>query len=207
MDEPSVDNPKVITILENGRMNVSIGRNPDVGQYVVLGKEKSTESSNTLMTTIGDDCVIRSHSVIYEGNSIGNNFQTGHHVLIRENNNIGSSVSIGTSTVIEHHVFIGDKVRIHSQAFIPEYTKLQEGCWIGPNVVITNARYPNRGDTKEKLESVCIGKGAVIGGNCTILPGVQIGEFAIVGAGSVVTKDVDSGVVVFGNPAVENRKL
>ena len=80
--------------------------------------------------------------MIYAGNVIGRNFQTGNKVNIRESNRIGDNVSVGTLSVIEHHVEIGDSVRIHTQAFIPEYSVLEEGCWIGPNVVLTNAKYP-----------------------------------------------------------------
>ena len=76
---------------------------------------------------IGEGSVIRSHTVIYAGNVIGRNFQTGNKVNIRESNRIGNNVSVGTLSVIEHHVEIGDGVRIHTQAFIPEYSVLEDG--------------------------------------------------------------------------------
>ena len=63
---------------------------------------------------------------------IGDRFQTGHHALVREANTIGDDVSIGSLSVVEHHVTIGDGVRIHSQYFVPEFTVLEEGAWIGP---------------------------------------------------------------------------
>ena len=80
--------------------------------------------------------------MIYAGNVIGRNFQTGNKVNIRESNRIGDNVSVGTLSVIEHHVEIGNNVRIHTQVFIPEFSVLEDGCWIGPNVVFTNAKYP-----------------------------------------------------------------
>lgn len=144
---------------------------------------------------------IRSHSIIYDGNEIGENFTTGHAVLVRDNNKIGNNVSIGSHTVVEHHVTIGSNVRIHSQAFIPEYTVIEDCVWIGPRVCITNAKYPNNSNTKNKLMGVTIREGAVIGANATILPGVEIGRNALVGAGSVVAKDVPEEAVVVGNPA------
>jgi len=179
--------------------NVQLGKGYEIGSYALIGLPASADQS--IMTIIGHSAVIRSHTVIYPGNRIGDNFKTGHNVLIRENNIIGNDVSIGTSTVVEHHVHIGDGVRIHSQAFIPEFTILEEGCWIGPNVVFTNARFPNRPDTKANLQGVTVGKGAVIGANVTILPGIKIGAGALIGAGSVVTKDVPSKMVCVGNPA------
>ncbi len=94
--------------------------------------------------------MIRSHTVIYAGNTIGRNFQTGNKVNIRESNRIGDNVSVGTLSVIEHHVEIADNVRIHTQVFMPEFSVLEEGCWIGPNVVLTNAKYPLSPGVKDR---------------------------------------------------------
>jgi acetyltransferase-like isoleucine patch superfamily enzyme len=110
-------------------------------------------------------------------------------------------------SVIEHHVEIGDNVRIHTQAFIPEYSVLEEGCWIGPNVVLTNAKYPMSPGAKDRLAGPVIRKGAKIGANATLLPGVVIGENALVGAGAVVAHDVPPGAVVAGNPARVIRQV
>jgi acetyltransferase-like isoleucine patch superfamily enzyme len=110
-------------------------------------------------------------------------------------------VSIGTGSVIEHHVHIADHVRIHSQVFVPEYTILEEGCWLGPRVVITNAVYPLSRGVKDSLRGPHIEKGAIIGANSTLLPGVRIGARALIGAGSVVTKSIAPGMIVAGNPA------
>jgi len=181
--------------------NVSLGHSFKLGHHVILGEPPKGFGSGELQTVIGALAVIRSHTVIYAGNHIGNYFQTGHHVMIRENNIIGNHVSIGSATVIEHHTVIEDWVRIHSQAFIPEYCRLQEGCWLGPNVVLTNAKYPNQPNTKENLAGVTVGRKAVIGANATILPGIVVGAGAIVGAGAVVVRDVPAGVVIYGNPA------
>jgi len=149
---------------------------------------------------IGKNCTIRSHSVIYQGNLIGHDFQTGHGVLIREFNTIGDHVSIGTHSVIEHHVIIGDNVRIHSNVFIPEFSVIESDAWIGPNVVFTNADYPANPQTKEKLKGPHILFRAKIGANATIMPGITVGKNALVGDGSVVTRDVPNGKVVAGNP-------
>jgi acetyltransferase-like isoleucine patch superfamily enzyme len=145
--------------------------------------------------------------VVYAGNTIGDNFQTGNKVNIREQNNIGNNVSVGTLSVIEHHVSIGNNVRIHSQVFIPEYSTLEDEVWIGPHVVLTNAKYPLSPDAKRNLKGPTIKKGAKIGANVTILTGVVIGENALVGAGSVVVDDVPPGVVVVGNPARFIKKV
>lgn len=185
--------------------NVKLGENVKIEDFCIIGAPFRDYVDEE--TIIGDNAIIRSHTVIYAGNRIGNNFQTGNKANIRELNRIGNNVSIGTLTVVEHHVVIGDNVRIHSQAFIPEYSVLEEGCWIGPNAVLTNAKYPNFPTTKNELKGVLVKKNAKIGANATILPGLTIGTNALVGAGSVVVKDADDGIIVAGNPAYILRKI
>jgi len=182
-------------------LNVYIGEGSVIGPFCEIGVPPRGAGDGELETRIGERSVIRSHTVIYAGNVIGDGFQAGHGVLIRESNVFGDHVSVGSHTVVEHHVQIADHVRIHSQAFIPEFSVLGEGCWIGPNVVLTNALHPLCPKAKECLKGPTIGRGAKIGANATLLPGVKIGEMALVGAGAVVTHDVPSGVVVVGNPA------
>ncbi len=181
--------------------NVKLGDNCIVEDFAIVGAPPRGHSSGELETIIGDNAIIRSHSVIYAGNKIGNNFQTGNKVNIRESNEIGDNVSIGTLSVVEHHVKIGNGVRIHTQAFVPEFTVLEDESWIGPNVVITNARYPRSPRVKEELKGVVVKRNAKVGANATILPGLIIGADSLVGAGSVVTKDVPEKSVVVGNPA------
>jgi acetyltransferase-like isoleucine patch superfamily enzyme len=181
--------------------NVRLGANCVVEDYAVIGAPPAGSHPGELETVIGDNAVIRSHTVIYAGNHIGSGFQTGNKANIRELNEIGNNVSIGTLSVVEHHVTIGQGVRIHSQVFIPEFSVLEEACWIGPQVVLTNARYPGSPDAKKELQGVRIRRAAVVGAHATVLPGITIGEQALIGAGSVVVHDVAARVVVAGNPA------
>ncbi len=179
---------------------VKIGNNVTIEDYCIIGAPFRGQKDEE--TVIGDNAVIRSHTVIYAGNRLGNNFQTGNKANIRELNSIGDNVSIGSLAVVEHHVVIEDNVRIHSQAFIPEFSVLRKHAWIGPNVVLTNAKYPRSLNVKQELAGVVVEEHAKIGANATILPGVRIGARALVGAGSIVTKDVPDNKVVAGNPAV-----
>ena len=187
--------------------NVELGAGTVLEDFCIVGTPPRGAKDGELPTTIGADSVIRSHTVIYAGNVIGKHFQTGNKVNIRESNQIGNNVSIGTLSVIEHHVTIADNVRIHTQVFIPEFSTLEEGCWIGPNVVFTNAKYPLSPGVKDSLAGPVVKRGAKIGANSTILPGVVIGENALIGAGSVVAKDVPAGAVVVGNPARAIRHI
>ena len=179
--------------------NVELGTNVIIEDNCIIGAP--VYNREVRKTVIGDNAIIRAGTVIYAGNIIGSGFQTGNKANIRENNKIGDNVSVGTLTVIEHDVLIKNNVRIHSQAFIPEYCELHENAWIGPNVVLTNAKYPAHPDAKQNLSGVIVSENARIGANSTILPGITIGRSSLVGAGSVVCKNVEAGTVVAGNPA------
>ncbi len=180
---------------------VTIGEGARIGDYVTVGVPPEGSDEGELETTIGEGATIRSHAVIYAGSQIGRGFHAGHHAMVREHCQIGDDVSVGTSSVVEHHVAIGNRVRIHSGAFVPEFTVLEDDAWVGPNVVFTNALHPECPKVYDCLKGAHVRQGAKIGANVTILPGVEIGREALIGAGSVVVKDVPPRTVVVGNPA------
>jgi len=185
---------------------VTLGENVVVEDFCIIGAPYKDQPDD-VATVIGNNAVIRSHTVIYAGNVIGDGFQTGNKANIRECNKIGSNVSIGTLSVVEHNVIIEDNVRIHSQAFVPEYSVLEDGCWLGPQVTVTNAKFPKSPNVKNELVGAVIRKNAKIGAGSTLLPGLTIGCNALVGAGSVVTKDVAEDSICAGNPAEFLRKI
>jgi len=180
---------------------VELGEGVELGDFVIIGQPAKGQREGDVETVIGAGSIIRSHTVIYAGARLGEGCQTGHGALIREHSTLGNQVSVGSHTVIEHHVTIGNRVRIHSQAFVPEFSVLEDQCWVGPNAVLTNARYPLSDGVKEELKGPTLREGAIVGANATLLPGVVIGRRALVGAGAVVTDDVPDGAVVVGNPA------
>jgi len=193
--------PTIIAASAVIREGVSLGADCAIDDFVLIGVLPLRSSAGELKTQLGEAACIRSHTVIYAGNLIGARFQTGHGVMIRELNEIGDDVSIGTHSIIEHHVRIGNGARIHSNAFVPEYSIIETGAWVGPNVVLTNALYPLSPSAKSNLRGPHLLPGAKIGANATLLPGVVIGRNALVGAGSVVVRDVPDDKIVVGNPA------
>lgn len=180
--------------------DVIIGKDSHIEDYCIIGTPPRGHKEGDMETSIGQQATIRSHTVIYAGNKIGDNFQTGNKVNIRELNQIGNNVSIGTASIIEHHVCIGNNVRLHSNVFVPEYTVLEDDVRLGPYVVLTNTKYPFSPGAKDTMKGPTLKEGAILGANVTVLPGVIIGRRALVGAGSVVTKDVPDEAVVVGNP-------
>lgn len=112
---------------------------------------------------------------------------------------LGKNLSIGMFTEIGNHVIIGNSVRIGFNCFIPEGVLIEDKAWIGPRVTFANDKYPPSG--KDKWKKTIVREGARLGANVSVLPGVEIGKNAIVGMGSVVTKNIPEGETWAGNPA------
>jgi acetyltransferase-like isoleucine patch superfamily enzyme len=149
---------------------------------------------------IGADANIRSGTIIYAGVAIGRDFQTGHNVVVREENILGDHVGIWSNSVIDYGCRIGNNVKIHTNVYVAQFTVIEDDAFLAPGVTIANDPRPLCGECTRAHGST-IRRGARIGVNATILPGVIVGEYALVGAGSVVTRDVPPYAVVYGNPA------
>ncbi len=147
--------------------------------------------------TIGEHCIIRPYTVVYEKSKLGNRVETGHFVMIRENVTIGDETIIGSHTVVDGDVSIGSRCRIQTGCYIPPKTVIGDEVFLGPMVNILNDRYPPSG----LLLGARIDDGAIIGAGAVIMPGVIVGREAVVAAGSLVTRDVSPKTVVKGVPA------
>lgn len=201
VDRPSLD--EWVKIYEN----VHIDEGAQIEGPVVIGKPPRGREVGELPTVIGAHCIIRPFTTIYAGNAIGDHFQTGQGTSIREDNVIGNGVSIGTNAVLEFGNRIGDGTRIHSGCFL-EMVTLGDFVFVGPHTVFTDDPHPmDCPHYKECLGGPMVEDLVKFGANCTILPGVRIGRNSLIGAGSVVAKDVPPDVVVAGNPAKIIKKI
>ena len=186
------------TIIRSG---VKIGSGSFIGSNCILGEHLSDfyveRENNKHVLLVGSNSLIRSGSIIYGESTIGANFQTGHRVTIRENSQIGNNVSVGTLSDIQGNCIIGDYVRIHSNAHIGQLSKIDSFVWIYPYVVLTNDPTPPSND----FVGVHVHSFAIIATGSIIMPGIDIGQDSLIGAGSIVTKPVTPYAVVVGNPA------
>jgi len=184
-----------------------IGKGTYIASTVIIGHPGKSERHLLIEgrlelvagAIIGEDCVIRDYGVIYSGARLGDRCQTGHNFVVREDTHIGNGTLVGSGVIIEDDCSIGSDVSIQSSVYIPTGSVIEDNVFLGPRSVLTNDRYMGR--TEKWLEPVTVRRGARIGANSVILPGVTVGRDTVVGSGAVVTRDVDDYSVVVGNPA------
>lgn len=180
--------------------NVTLGEGCDLQAPCIVGKPPRDAGEGERPLVVGAGAVVRPFSTIYAGSRFGARLQVGQGASVREDNVVGDDVSIGTNAVLELGNRIGDRVRIHSGCFL-ELVTIEDDVFVGPNVVFTDDPHPmNCPRYQDCKGGAVVRRLARIGANCTILPGVEIGEDSLVGAGSVVVYDVPPGAVVAGNP-------
>lgn len=186
------------TIIRKGTKlgtNSFVGSNCIIGEY--LNKFCVNHISDDYALNIGNNAVIRSGTIIYTDSNIGNNFNTGHRVTIREESKIGNNVSVGTLSDIQGNCKIADYVRMHSNVHLGQLSIIDSFVWIFPYVVLTNDPTP----PSDELLGVHVHPFAIIATGSVLLPGVEVYEDSLIGACSIVTKDVSKYAVVVGNPA------
>ena len=142
-----------------------------------------------------------------QSENIGKDTFVWQYTVILKEAIIGNNCNINCQVFIENDVIIGDNVTIKPGVQIWDGLRIENNVFIGPNVTFTNDRYPRSKQYPEEFQQTLIKKGASIGANATILGGITIGENALIGAGSVVTKDIPANEIWIGNPAKFYKKI
>ena len=142
-----------------------------------------------------------------KSNNIGKDTNIWQFCVVFPDAKIGDNCNICANVLIENDVSVGNNVTVKSGVQLWDGVTLEDNVFIGPNVTFTNDLFPRSKNENWELLKTTVKKGASIGANSTILCGITIGENAMIGAGSVVTKDVADGEVWVGNPAKFLRKI
>ena len=141
-------------------------------------------------------------AIVDEGAQIGDNSRVWHFVHVCGGAKIGQGVSLGQNVFVGNKVIIGDHCKVQNNVSVYDNVILEEGVFCGPSMVFTNVYNPRSLiERKDQYRNTLIKKGATLGANCTIVCGVTVGEYAFVGAGAVINKDVPAYALVVGVPA------
>ena len=185
-----------------------LGDGVKVLEHAVVGKRpalspRSTASREELPPAeIGDGTIVSTGAVVFAGAKVGARVILGDQSCVRERVSVGDDVVIGRGSLVENDTTIGAMTKIQAEAYITAYSTLEEHVFVAPGVVTTNDNFMGRTERRHDLiKGPTIRRGARIGGGAILLPGGEIGEEAFVGAGAVVTKDVEPRMIVVGNPA------
>lgn len=184
---------------ERDESSVEIGPDHDIDPGVRLGYRTGRRIADAALV-IGPAARIRSGAVIYGGTRIGHGLQTGHNVVIREENVIGDNFALWNNSTIDYGCRIGNNVKIHTNVYIAQFTTIEDDVFIAPGVTVANDIHPGCPFSDACMRGPTIKRGAQIGVNATLLPFITIGEHAVIGSGTVVTRDVPPYTVVCGNP-------
>lgn len=183
--------------------NVRFGADCQIGDFSSIGLPPKGFADGELLTTIGDRAEIQSHATVSSGNVIGHDFVAGHGLYMRHNSRIGDRVSIGPHSIMEWNVTIEDDVTIGPYAGIAEFTVIERGGWLGPQVALPSVLHPLCAKAKECGRGSHLYRGVTIGGGVIVYPDLRIGAGAYLEPCSVIVSDVRPFAVMAGNPAKE----
>ena len=185
-----------------------LGEGVQVLEHAVVGKQPSLSPRSTAKheelppAEIGDGTIVSTGAIVFAGSRIGARVILGDQSCVRERVTVGDDVVIGRGSLVENDTTVGALTKIQAMAYITAYSTLEEQVFIAPCVQTTNDNFMGRTEKRHDLiKGPTIRRGARVGGGAVLLPAVEIGEEAFVGAGAVVTKDVPARKIVVGNPA------
>ena len=191
-----------------------LGEGVKVLEHAVVGKQPTLSPRSTAKREelppleLGAGTVVSTAAVVFAGTTIGERVIVGDQACVRERCTIGDDVVLGRGSLVENDTSVGALTKIQANAYITAYSLLEDNVFIAPCVVTTNDNFMGRTEKRHELvKGPTIRRGARIGGGCVLLPGIEIGEEAFVGAGAVVIRDVPARALVVGNPARQIREV
>ena len=177
--------------------NAQIGEGTIIEPGVMVGVRYHRDCGPT---RVGDNGILRSGTIVYGDVILGDYFQSGHNCVIRAMVRTGDYCTVLNQSTLEGIIRMGTGVRIMSHVYIPSRTWFGNHVFVGPGVTFLNARTPGREGTLSTPRGATIEDNVMIGGGCTILPEITIGECSFIAAGAVVTKGVPPHSFVVGVP-------
>lgn len=187
--------------------NVEIGDNTVIANDCVIGEPTNAyyfqESYQNPETVIGANSFIRSHAIIYAGSTFGDSLNTGHRITVREGATFGSHCLISTMVDIQGNSTFGDYVRLYSNVHICEFSTVGSYVFIFPYTIFTNDSRP----PSNYCKGPTIGDYTIITVHSVVLPGVTIGSNCLIGANSVVSRDIPDFSFAVGSPAKVSRDI
>ncbi len=192
-----------------------IGNNVRIDDYAVIGK-LPMRAANSAVTkeqqlppaTIGNDCIIGTHVVLYRGSLLGRRVLVADLSTVREQVTIGDFTIVGRGVAIENQCSIGRYVKLETNCYITAYSEIGDRVFVAPCVATSNDNFVGRTPERFKhFKGVIARRGARIGVHATILPGVEIGADSLVAAGALVTKATPAKTIIAGVPAKPFREV
>ena len=161
-----------------------------------------TLDSEVTDSEVAPPAFVHSTATVDPGAAIGAGSSVWHYTHVMDGSEIGRNCSLGQNVFVASGVRIGDNVRIQNNVSVYEGVELDDGVFCGPSMVFTNVKNPRAETPTSVYATTAVGRGATLGANCTIVCGITIGAYSLVGAGAVVTRDVPAHGLVAGVPAV-----
>ena len=191
-----------------------VGDDCKILDYAVVGKQPTLSPRSTAKKEelppleLGAGTIVSTGAVVFAGTRIGERVIVGDQSCVRERCQIGDDVVVGRGSLVENDTTIGALTKIQAHAYITAYSTLEDNVFIAPCVATTNDNFMGRTEKRHELiKGPTIRRGARVGGGAILLPAIEVGEEAFVGAGAVVIRDVPPRAVVVGSPARQIREV
>jgi len=191
-----------------------VGEGCRILDYAVVGKQPALSPRSTAAREelppleLGAGTLVSTGAVVFAGTTLGERVIVGDQACVRERCKIGDDVVIGRGSLLENDTEVGARTKIQANAYVTAYSLLEEDVFIAPCVVTANDNFMGRTERRHKLRrGPTIRRGARVGAAAVVLPGIEIGAEAFVGAGAVVLRNVSPRAVVVGNPARPIREV